>query len=47
LKEERVASVQTLSGTGSLRVGFEFLGVYIPRTVYISNPTWLNHKAII
>lgn len=47
LKEGRVASVQTISGTGSLRVGFEFLGSYLPRTVLISNPTWLNHKAII
>jgi aspartate/tyrosine/aromatic aminotransferase len=47
LKDGRVASIQSISGTGSLRVGFEFLGAYYPRTVYISNPTWLNHKAII
>jgi aspartate/tyrosine/aromatic aminotransferase len=47
LKEGRIASIQTLSGTGSLRIGFEFLSAYYPRTVYISNPTWLNHKAII
>lgn len=47
IKDGRVASVQTISGTGSLRVGFEFLGTYLPRTVLISNPTWLNHKAIV
>jgi aspartate/tyrosine/aromatic aminotransferase len=47
IKDGRLASVQTLSGTGSLRVGFEFLGIYLPKIVYISNPTWLNHKNII
>ena len=47
LKEGRVGSLQTLSGTGSLRIGFEFLAKYNPRTVYVSNPTWLNHKNIL
>lgn len=47
IKEDRVATVQAISGTGSLRVGFEFLGTYLPKTVLISNPTWLNHKSII
>ena len=47
LKEGRVGSIQSISGTGSLRIGFEFLSKYHPRTVYISNPTWLNHKNIL
>ena len=47
LKEDKVGSLQTISGTGSLRIGFEFLAKYNPRTVYISNPTWLNHKNIL
>jgi len=43
----RLASVQTLSGTGSLRVGGEFLGVFLKnKHVYVSNPTWGNHQAI-
>jgi aspartate/tyrosine/aromatic aminotransferase len=40
-------SVQTISGTGSLRVGLEFIAKYNPRTVYIPNPTWVNHKNIL
>jgi aspartate aminotransferase len=47
VKDGRIASVQTISGTGSLRVGFEFLGQFLPKTVLISNPTWLNHKSIV
>lgn len=36
-----MATLQALSGTGSLRVGAAFLGKFMPgRTVYLSNPTW-------
>ena len=39
--QERVATLQSLSGTGSLRVGAEFISKFLPgRTVYLSNPTW-------
>ena len=45
----RVAALQALSGTGSLRVGFELLrrfhGSEAP--VLIPNPTWGNHPSII
>lgn len=45
--EGRVATVQSLSGTGSLRVGAAFINRYLPdATVYLSNPTWGNHKNI-
>ena len=39
-----VASVQTISGTGSLRIGAEFLSQHlrIP-AVYVPRPTWDNH----
>jgi aspartate/tyrosine/aromatic aminotransferase len=47
LKEGRIASVQSLSGTGALRIGFEFIKAHLPRTLYISNPTWLNHPNMI
>jgi aspartate aminotransferase len=39
--------VQTLSGTGALRVGFEFLNEWAPSKVLVSNPTWANHHNII
>lgn len=47
VKEGRVATLQALSGTGSLTVGANFIAQYLPgATVYISNPTWPNHKNI-
>jgi aspartate/tyrosine/aromatic aminotransferase len=47
LKEKRVSVVQSLSGTGALRIAAEFLKIYNPDTVvYCSNPTWGNHFAI-
>merc|ERR1711935_1236255 len=47
VKEGRVCSSQVLSGTGGLRVGFEFLRLHYPSPVYVPNPTWGNHNAII
>jgi len=47
LKEGRVCSSQALSGTGGLRVGFEFLRLHYPSPVYIPQQTWGNHNAII
>lgn len=45
---KRTATVQTLSGTGSLRLGAEFLRHNIKdKLVYIPNPTWPNHKNIL
>jgi len=49
IKEKRVATVQSLSGTGALRLGAEFLKRFYPAPdsfVYISNPTWGNHPTI-
>jgi aspartate/tyrosine/aromatic aminotransferase len=37
----RIATVQTLSGTGALRVGAEFLKKhYAVKVVYLPDPTW-------
>ena len=47
VKNQRIASVQSISGTGALGVGFDFLAKYLPRIVYISNPTWAIHRSII
>lgn len=47
VKENRVATLQALSGTGSLAVAAQFIHQFMPgKTVYISNPTWPNHKNI-
>ena len=47
LLQNRIACVQSLSGTGSLRVGADFIAKFMPGAkVYLSNPTWGNHKNI-
>lgn len=48
LKEERVAVLQTLSGTGALRVAAEFISKFSDKKpkVYISDPSWGNHHTI-
>ncbi|CAM9003892.1 unnamed protein product [Rhodiola kirilowii] len=44
---DRIATVQCLSGTGSLRVGAEFLASHHHQpTIYIPAPTWGNHPKI-
>lgn len=41
---KRVASIQAVSGTGSLRLGAEFLKRFAPVSkVYIPNVTWVSH----
>lgn len=45
--EKRIQTAQTPGGTGGLRVGADFLrGLRPGATVWVSNPTWANHKAI-
>ncbi|CAI0543332.1 unnamed protein product, partial [Linum tenue] len=47
IQDNRVTTVQCLSGTGSLRVGAEFLARhYHEKTICIPNPTWGNHPKI-
>ncbi|KAG0491021.1 hypothetical protein HPP92_007884 [Vanilla planifolia] len=47
IQENRVATVQCLSGTGSLRVGSEFLARnYHEKVIYIPQPTWGNHPKV-
>jgi len=42
----RVASAQTLSGTGALNVLGNFLKLHRSTPIYISNPTWGNHNSV-
>lgn len=48
LKEGRIAITQSISGTGALRIGGEFLNRFYPgaKTIYIPTPSWANHKAV-
>lgn len=47
IKNKNAFGVQTLSGTGALRVGAEFLAQVMGRTVfYYSDPTWENHQKV-
>lgn len=47
LKEERIATVQSISGTGALRIGGEFLNRFYPKKdIYLPDPTWGNHKPL-
>jgi hypothetical protein len=39
--QDRVTSVQAISGTGALRLAAEFIGKFMPgKPCYISNPSW-------
>ncbi|MBM3071482.1 aromatic amino acid transaminase [Lelliottia sp. RWM.1] len=47
LQKKRVATIQTLGGSGALKVGADFLKKYFPDSgVWVSDPTWENHVAI-
>ena len=43
----RIATVQTIGGSGGLKVGGDFLKRYFPQSqVWVSDPTWDNHRAM-
>ncbi|MFM0049552.1 amino acid aminotransferase [Caballeronia grimmiae] len=43
----RIASVQTLGGSGALKVGADFIKRYFPASkLWVSDPTWENHRFI-
>lgn len=53
IKESRISSCQTISGTGANHLGAVFLSKFYDfnkaggkKQIFISNPTWGNHKAI-
>lgn len=47
LRSGRVITVQTLGGTGGLKVGVDFLRRLNPSAqLWISDPSWENHRAI-
>jgi aromatic-amino-acid transaminase len=43
----RITTIQTLGGSGGLKVGGDFLKRYFPQSnVWVSDPTWDNHRAM-
>ncbi|CAJ0592893.1 unnamed protein product [Cylicocyclus nassatus] len=47
LKEGRITTMQSISGTGALRIGSEFISKFHPnKVVYQPTPTWGNHVPI-
>lgn len=45
---DRLAITQSISGTGALRIGADFLARFYPgeKKIYIPQPSWANHKAV-
>ncbi len=43
---DRAATVHTPGGTGALRLAGELLKSFSSKTIWVSNPTWANHKNI-
>lgn len=45
--ENRIAHVQSLSGTGAIRLAFTFLEKFHScKTIYLPKPTWGNHRKL-
>jgi aspartate/tyrosine/aromatic aminotransferase len=44
--EERISAIQAIGGTGSLQLAGAFLKKAISSKIYVSDPTWPNHKGI-
>jgi len=47
IKEKRVDAIQAIGGTGAVRIGLDlFISQLGCDTLYVSKPTWGNHKGI-
>ena len=47
LKEGRIVTVQTLGGTGGLKIGADLIRRVNPKAdIWISDPSWENHRAL-
>ncbi|MEQ6290636.1 aromatic amino acid transaminase [Vogesella sp. GCM10023246] len=43
----RIATIQTIGGSGALKIGADLLKRYFPQSeVWVSSPTWDNHRAM-
>ena len=48
LKQNKICAVQSLSGTGALKLGMTFLKQFYPysKSIYIPKPSWPQHRKI-
>ena len=47
IKDDRLVITQSISGTGALRIGGEFLARFYPsKKIFIPTPSWANHNAL-
>lgn len=48
IREKRICTLQTISGTGAVHLGALFLSKFHPSRpkIYLSSPTWANHNQI-
>jgi len=47
VRENRVVTIQAIGGSGGLKIGADFLKQVSPQaTVWISEPSWENHRAL-
>jgi aromatic-amino-acid transaminase len=48
VKSDRIATIQSLGGSGALHIGARFIKAYLPGSdVWISDPTWDNHRSLM
>ena len=48
IKDGRIVTVQTLGGTGGLKIGADFVRREFPQSeAWISDPSWENHRALL
>lgn len=47
VKEKRAVTMQSIGGTGALRLGAEIIKQFFPGSaMYVSDPTWENHRLL-
>jgi aromatic-amino-acid transaminase len=47
IKEGRIATIQTIGGSGAIKIGADLLKRYFPASeVWVSSPTWDNHRSM-
>ena len=47
VKEGRIATIQTIGGSGAIKIGADLLKRYFPTSeVWVSSPTWDNHRSM-
>ena len=48
IKDDSLVITQSISGTGALRIGGEFLARFYPsgKKIFIPTPSWANHNAV-